>query len=103
MKKEIKYKDYRIGRDVYTVKMTYVPYGGITNGPAVDINVMEWHLLPRKWWEKLTEFWKYNLSTWTWDPAMTEASLDAYCIFKCHFETAKRIKVKRCDEEWEAI
>lgn len=103
MRNKIKYKDYRIGCDIYTVKMTYAPCGGITNGPAVDVQVMEWHLPPRKWWEKLAEFWKYNLSTWTWDPTMTETSLEAFVIDKCKSESARRIAVRRGDKEWEVM
>ena len=102
MKNEVKYKDYRIGRDVYTVKLTYFPQGGLF-GPEVNVEVMKWHLPPRNLWERITEWWKYSLSGWVWNPTLTESSLDAYCIDKCNYETAKRIAIERGDKEWEAL
>lgn len=102
MKNEVKYKDYRIGRDVYTVKLIYLPQGGPL-GPEVHVEVMKWHLPPRNLWEYITEWWKYSLSNWDWIPALTKVSLDAYCIDKCNYETAKRIAIERGDKEWEAL
>ena len=107
MKNEVRYKDYRIGRDVYTVKLTPLPPGSFFYGPVVRVQVMEWHLPPRNLRERITEWWKYNISTWEWVPALTEASLDAYCIDKCKFEAARRIAFERGNErgnkEWEAL
>lgn len=102
MKNEVKYKDYRIGRDVYTVKLIYLPQGGLF-GPEVRVEVMKWHLPPRNLWERITEWWKYYLSGWEWIPSLTEASLDAYCIDKCNYETWRRITAERGDKEWEAL
>lgn len=103
MKNEVRYKDYRIGRDVYTVKLMYQPQGGFCYNPVVRVEVMKWHLPPRNLWERITEWWKYYLSGGTWDPSLTEASLDAYCIDKCNYETWQRITVERGDKEWEAL
>lgn len=103
MKKEIKYRDYRIGKDVYTVKFTYLRNGGINSGPAVYVEIMTWHLPPHNFWQRITEFWKYNLNCGTWDPALTEASLEAYCIDKCNIETVRRIDIERGDKNWESI
>ena len=103
MKNEVRYKDYRIGRDVYTVKLTYEPQGGFFYNPVVRVEVMKWHLPPRNLWERITEWWKYYLSGGTWDPSWTKASLDDYCINKCSFETEQRLSTERCDKEWEAL
>lgn len=97
MKKEIRYKDYRIGRDVYTIKLTRLSHG------VVYVQVMKWHLPPRNLWERITEWWKYIICEGVWDPTLMEASLDAYCIDKCNLETVKRIAIKRGDKEWEAL
>ena len=102
MKNEVRYKDYRIGRDVYTVKLTYLPQGGFSYNPVVHVEVMKWHLPPRNLWERITEWWKYYLSDGTWDPIWIDTSLDDYCIEKCNFETAQRIAIERCNKEWEA-
>lgn len=98
--KEIRYENYRIGRDVYTVKLTHLPKGGIDYNPAVRVQVMEWHLPPRNLWERITEWWRYNIDDCLWDPLLTEASLDTYCIDKCNLETVRRIKIARGDTEW---
>ena len=103
MKKEVRYEDYRIGHDVYTVKLTYLPQGGFFYNPVVRVQVMKWHLPPRNLRERITEWWKYNISDWEWDPTLTEASLDAYCTDKCLLETAKHIAIARCDKEWKAF
>ena len=103
MKKEIRYKDYRIGHYVYTVKLTRLPNGGFHYTPVVRVQVMKWHLRPRNLWECITEWWKYNINNWVWDPTLTETSLDDYCINKCNFITNKRIAIERGDKEWEAL
>lgn len=103
MRAEIKYKDYRVGREIYTVKMKYMPNGSIFNGTAVSVQVMKWHTQPRTIWEKLTEFWRYELSSWTWDPQISESSLEAYVIDKCAFEADKRLRQGRGAKEWEVM
>lgn len=103
MKNKIKYRDYRIGRDVYTVKLIYKYSGGISSGPAIYFRVMEWHQPPCGLWQRITEFWKYNLNTWTWDPALTDIPLQDYVINKCNLETTRRLEVERGDKEWEVM
>lgn len=103
MKNVIKYKDYRIGQDLFTVKLTLLKGGSLSGGDAVNVEVMEWHLPPRNFWERISEFWKYSLGSWTWDPFMTNTSLDAYCVSKCEFETLKRSDAERSKKEWAAI
>ena len=100
MSKKIRYKDYRIGHDVYTVKLTYLPNGGINYNPVVRVQVMEWHLPPRNLWERISEWWKYNISDYLWDSLLTEISLNDYCINKCNSETIKRIAIKKGEIEW---
>ena len=103
MKTEIKYRDFRVGREIYTVKMKYLPNGSIFNGAAVVVKVMKWHTPPRNLWEKLTEFWRYELSSWTWDPQLCESSLEAYVIDKCALEADKRLCQDRGAKEWEVM
>lgn len=103
MKNEVRYENYRIGRDVYTVKLTHLPQGGFHYNPVVYVQVMKWHLPPRNLWERITEWWKYILREGVWDPTWTELSLDAYCIAQCNLETEKRIAIERSNKEWEAF
>lgn len=100
MKKEIKYRDYRIGKEVYTVKLVFQPNGSIFNGPAVDVHVMAWHLPPRNLWERLIEWWRYGISDSTWEPQISAASLDAYIIDKCAYENNKHLCQDRSLREW---
>ena len=103
MRKEVRYEDYRIGRDVYTVKLTHLPHGGFHYTPVVRVQVMKWHPSPRNLWERITEWWKYDIDDWVWDPLLTDASLYAYCIDKCKLVTEKRIAIERGNKEWEAL
>ena len=102
-KKEIKYKDIRVGHYVYTVKMKLLPQGSVFNGTAVEVDVMAWHLPPRNFWERLAEFWRFSLSSWTWDPQISEASLEAFVIDKCAYETNKLLCQDRGVREWEVM
>lgn len=99
MKKKIRYEDYRIGRDVYTVKLILLPRGGFHYTPVVRVQVMELHSTPRNLWERITERRKYDISDWEWDPTLTEFSLDAYCVDKCNLETEKRIAIEKGNEQ----
>lgn len=102
-KNEIKYKDIRVGRDVYTVKLRLMRCGGIYNGTAVSVDVMTWHLPPRNFWERLAEWWRYSLNTWTWDPQISEASLEAFVTDVCNYETVKKLRHDTGEEEWAAM
>lgn len=99
-KREVKYNDYHVSDDIYTVKMTYLPTGGVEYNPVIRVQVMEQHPVPRNLWERITEWFKYNISTYVWDPMLTDASLDSWCLYKCVFETVKRNSAKRIDTEW---
>lgn len=103
MKSIIKYRDYRIDKNLYTVKLTLLKGGSLSGGDAVEVEVMEWHLPPRNFWQRLSEFWKYSLSCSTWDPYITETSLDAYCVDKCKIEVLKLLDATKGTEEWMAI
>lgn len=99
-RREVRYENYHIDKDAYTVKLTHLPNGGLCYNPVVRVQVMKWHLPPRNLWERVIEWWKYDISDYVWDPLLTEASLDEYCFDKCNLETAKRIAIKRGDSEW---
>lgn len=103
MKNQVKYKDYRIGWGVYTVKLTYKPQGGFYYTPIVKVDVMRWHQPPRNLWQKIAEFWQYNLNSYVWDPTLTEASLESYCIDKCKCERTRERNIERGDKEWEVV
>lgn len=95
------YKDYRIGKYVFTVKFTFT--AGIDGGPAVVVHVMDWHQPPHNLWGRIFETWKYSLNCGIWDPMLTEASLEAYAIDKCKLETVRRLNVERGYKEWETF
>lgn len=103
MKKKIHYKDYRVGKYVFTVKFIFTLDGGINGGPAVIVHLMDWHQPPHNLWGRISEIWKYSLNCNIWDPMLTEASLEAYTTDKCKLEMVRRLNVERGYKEWEAF
>ena len=102
MTKNIKYKDVRIGSNIYTVKLEMHPHGGMLNGIEIRVEIMEWHQPPRTLRETLRES-RYFLNYWYWDPAMTSRSLDDFIIEKCTYEANKQLNQSRGIKEWESI
>lgn len=101
--KNIKYKDYRIGKHVFTVKLTHLPHGGVCSNDSVKVEIMEWHTPPRNFWERITESWKYYLNSWVWDPYVTGASLDYFCISYCDYEASKKADSEKFQKEWAEV
>lgn len=102
--KEVKYQDYRIGSYTYTVRLTYLPAGGILHyNPTVRVDVMKWHLPPTTFLGKITEGFKYALDTYEWDPCISKLSLADYCIDKCLIFVEMREAVEKANTEWDSI
>lgn len=101
--KEIKYKDYRIGSEIFTVKMTYDPDPSWHLCPIVKVDIMKWHPKPTTFFDKLTEG-KFSIKKYEYDPMWTNLSLSDYCISKCS-KIAASPKVEKCQTrlEWESI
>jgi hypothetical protein len=99
-KREIRYKDYQVKDDIYTVKLTYLPSGGIEYNPVVRVQVMEQHSVPCNLWERITEWWKYNIKTYVWDPLLIDVPLDSYCCYKCVGAKFKNDLIKKGETEW---
>lgn len=100
MKKIIKYKNYRNDKYIFTIKLTYLPKGGIDENPAVKVQVMQHHQPPRTFWERVTEWWKYNINDFMWDTLLNDMSLDDYYISCCNAETARRIAIEKTEKEF---
>lgn len=102
--KEIKYKDYRIGSDIFTVKMTYDPDPPYHLCPIVKVNIMKWHMKPTTFFGKLTEGIRFSIETHEYDPMWTRLSLPDYCISKC-LKLVESPKEEKCQTriEWESI
>lgn len=103
--KKIHYKDYRIGKYVFTVKFIFALNGGggIRNGSAIIVHVMNWHQPPRNLWGRISEIWKYSLDCSTWDPMLTNMTLEDYTIYRCNHEAEWQMNVERCNKEWETF
>ena len=101
--KEIKYKDFRIGNNLYTVKLIYLPKGGISYNPVIKVRIMKIHTKPCNFLEKLLEVPKFSISTSIWDPFVTKESLNLYCRNKCYIDTKQNEKVNRAKNEWDQI
>ena len=81
--KEIKYKDYRVGSEIFTVKMTYDPDPSWHLCPIVKVDIMKWHTKPTTFFDKLTERLKFSIETYEYDPMWTKLSLSDYIVKKC--------------------
>ena len=102
--KEVKYKDYRIGSEIFTVKMTYDPDPSWHLCPIVKVDIMKWHPKPITFFDKLTEGFKFSIKKYEYDPMWTNLSLSDYCISKCS-KIAEGPKEEKCQTrvEWESI
>lgn len=95
-RQQISYKDYRIGKDTYTVKFTQLKsYNGIER-PVIKLNLMTWHMKPQNLIARCLEKWKYNLSTVIWNPLLTTTTLDEYCVW--HLSA-----IHKTQYEWEKL
>ena len=101
--KETKYKDYQIGSNFYTVKLTYLPTGGVLHyNPTVKVDIMELHTKPITFLDKLLEHSKFSIETYEWDPLLTDLSLDDY--IKKHSKITKINKaIKKANDEWDSF
>lgn len=102
--KEIKYKDYRIGSNLYTVKLTYLPSGGVFHyNPTVKVDIMEWHTQPITFLDKILEHFKFSIESYEWDPLLTDLSLTDYCIKKCSQIVEINDAIEKANNEWNSF
>ena len=101
--KIIKYKNFRIRTHPYTVKLIYLPKGGISYNPVIKVRIMKPHTKPRNFLEKILEVPKFSINTYTWDPLITDESLDLYCKRKCYIDTKQNEKIYKTIREWNQI
>lgn len=100
MKKIVKYKNYCNDKDAFTIKLTYLPKGGIEENPAVKVQIMRPHQPPRTFKERIAEGWKYNINDFMWDTLLNNLSLDDFCVGCCNAETARRIAIEKTEKEF---
>lgn len=101
--KKIKYKDYQIGSNLYTVKLTYLPAGGVLHyNPTVKVDIMELHTKPITFLDKILEHFKFSIETYEWDPLLTDLSLNDY-IKKRSKIVGINNAIKRTNDEWNSF
>lgn len=101
--KEVKYREYRIGEELFTVKLTYKPNGGLSYNPIVKVRIMKWHTKPITFLEKLLEIPKFSINCYEWDPLFLDCSLEEYCINKCFNYVDHKNKINKAEIEWGRI
>lgn len=97
MKKNIKYKDVRIGKHVFTCRL-------IKQDGYVTIEVQPWHLPPRDLLEAFHQWWK--LETYTsvaWNPDFTEETLEDSIVVACEMVVSDLETVSTFDKQWNEI
>ena len=102
--KEVKYKDYRIGSNLYTVKLIYLPSGGVFNyNPTVKVDIMEWHTQPITFLDKILEHFIFSIESYEWNPLLTDLSLTDYCIEKCSQIAEINDAIEKANNEWNSF
>ena len=95
----VKYKDYRIGRHLFTVRFQrrYDLFG-----PAVDVEVWEQHT-PRKWFiHRLIDFFRYE-RYWHGTWLAGDEPLEDYAIRLCDCSVRQMEDEKDAEKFWDEI
>ncbi len=93
----VKYKDYRIGNHLFTVRFSRRYDLG---GPAVDVEVWEQHTPRTGFIHRLIDFFKYNRywhGTWL---AGDDETLEEYAIRLCDFVVNAMEDEKDAEKFW---
>lgn len=89
------------GKNIFTIKLTYLPSGGLSYNPIVKVLIMKPHSAPNNFWERISEIFKYPIiDSFRWDPLFTELSLEdsiRNCIEK---NTKKALKISKVYDEY---
>lgn len=100
---EIKYRECRIGEELFTIKLIYKPTGGLCYNPIVKVRIMKWHTKPVTLLEKLLEVFKFSIDCGEWDPLLIDSSLEEYCKHKCLNYVNRQDTMNRAEIEWGRI
>ena len=96
----VKYKDYRIGSHLFTVRFSRRYDLG---GPAVDVEVWEQHTPRTGFIHRLIDFFKYNRywhGTWL---AGDDETLEEYAIRLCDFVVNTMEDEKDAEKFWDDL
>lgn len=95
----IKYKDYRIGKYLFTVRFQRRYDLG---GPAVDVEVFEQHTPRKGFIYRLIDFFKYN-RYWHGTWLAGDEPLENYAIRLCDLVATTMEEVKDAEKFWDDL
>lgn len=102
MCKEIKYKNYRIGKYLFTVE---IKKGCDYFGDYFDITVRDRHDIPRNFFEKIKLKFKsgYVIGGSYWRPLFNRESFERYVLSKLNFIVENKFNVEEANTFWENL
>ena len=93
---KIKYRDYRIGHNIYTVKVKRL------NETEFHIFVFDCHPHPRNFFARCKEWWTIPSTDSYWDCHISNLSLEEKIIKMCEtYHTGQNNS--NIDEQWEKL
>ena len=100
--KNVKYHDLRIGERSFTVRATR--YNDDFFGMTVDFTVFEYHVPPKKYFDRLFEVFKYKSYTSDkWIETLSDKSLLKTITDACLRVIQSQNRASEAEKEWEAI
>lgn len=97
MRENVKYRNIRIGKHVFTCQL-------VKRDGYVTISVQEWHLPPYNKWEAFCQWWKIKTYITTyWNPDFTKETLEESIINACEMVVADLSTVSTFDKQWDDI
>ena len=98
--KNTKWKDFRIGKNIFTVRARR--YDDSTFGMIIEYNIFEPHSHPRNWRERLCESWKYKEYGYLnrWIEGLSEISLEKHIINTCLLIIDDKEKNEKAEKDW---
>lgn len=97
MNKNVKYKNIRIGKHVFTCHL-------VKRDGYVTIDVRAWHLPPCNSWEAFCQWWKTKTYITTyWNPDFTKETLEESIVSACEMVVSDLETVSTFDKQWDDI
>lgn len=102
MRKDVKYKNLRIGPYLFTIKMT------ATNdellGKGVYYDIYEHHFPARTWFGRFCQWWKLTYyGHGYWNPNCCDDTLEQRLVWKCDSIVKQMDNEKSFQKQWENI
>lgn len=94
-----KWIDIRIGENIFTVRC--IRTKDSIFGYTFDIEIFAPHKHPTTFWERFTEFWKYqSFNNYTYHEALQNEPLHNWIIERCKDQVERIEEKKNLENQW---